>query len=121
MWNTSNCFAYPATASNVRSDVAVVFNYSSGAESGHLPYVGAGIADEYTGAPPGWSIFGIRGSTTRPADNRWGDYNTVRRFAPVGEVWAAASHYLTGGTTSPVYFVFGRERDRWGYDYWWNK
>lgn len=121
VWNSSNCFAYPAAASNVRSDVALVFNYSSGAASGHLPYVGYAMADEYAGAPAGWTYYGVRASTSRPADNKWGDYNTVRRFAPVGEVWAAASHYLTGGTTSPVYFVFGRERDRWGYDYWYNK
>ncbi len=65
------------------------------------------------GAPPGWSIFGVRTSNARPSDNKWGDYNTVRRFNPTPNTWVAGAHFIAGTSNcatcaSPVFFNFGR-------------
>jgi hypothetical protein len=109
VYNTGTCFAYPAASVNERGDVGLVINYSSGAALN--PSVAYCLSDDYTGAPPGWTYHTVRTSTTRPSDNKWGDYNTSRPFFPSSEVWSAASHFLPTSTAAPIYFVFGRGRD----------
>ena len=108
-------------SSNKRGDLGVVFHYGSGASQ--TPSVGFAIADDYTAAPPGFVFYTVRTSNARPSDNVWGDYNTVRRFHPVETMWVAGSHYIAGSTnctncSSPVYFAFGRARDRNAWTYW---
>ncbi len=124
MWNSSTCFLYPSMASNKRGDLGAAFNYSTG--SALTPSVGAAIADDYVAAPPGWSIFGVRTSNARPSDNKWGDYNTVRRFNPTPNTWVAGAHFISGTSNcttcaSPVFFNFGRARDRNSWAYWQSK
>ena len=121
IWNTGQCFLYPSVSSNKRGDLGVVFHYGSGASQ--TPSVGFAIADDYTAAPPGFVFYTVRTSNARPRDNVWGDYNTVRRFHPVETTWVAGSHYIAGSTTctncsSPVFFAFGRARDRNAWTYW---
>jgi hypothetical protein len=123
LWNSTTCFAYPSVAANKRQDLGVVFNYSGGSRD--APYTGYALADDLTIAPPGWSYYGVRSSFYLPADNRWGDYNTVRQFAPNPIGWVAGTHYIppTPGSdctncSEPFYFVFGRERDFESYDRW---
>jgi hypothetical protein len=120
----TSCFAYPAAAVNRRGDLALVFNYSSGAEDGHKPNVGFAVADEYVQAPPAWITYLVQASRSRPQSNEWGDYNTVRSFSPSGDVWGGAAHFLPTAERNdpaPVYFVFGRERDRRSWTGWNNK
>ena len=124
MYNSSECLLYPSVSSNKRGDLGVVVNFSTG--SAKTPSVWYGIADDYTGAPPGFSIYSVRTSGARPSDNKWGDYNTVRRFNPTPNTWVAGAHYINQTSncstcSSPVYFTFGRSRDRESWAYWTGK
>jgi hypothetical protein len=124
VWNSSNCFAYPSVAANKRQDLGMVFHYSKGANK--RPFVGFSIADDITAAPPGWTFYKVVSSNARPADNVWGDYNTVREYEPTQKVWAAGSHFIEQSNNctncgEPIYFVFGRERDWGSWRRWRNK
>ncbi len=124
IWNSDVCFLYANAAANQRGDLALVVNYSSGAAKN--PSVGFMIADDYTTAPPGFTFFTARTGSARPSDNVWGDYNAVRPNYPAERVWTGSSHYIAGGANcsrcaTPVFFVFGRERDYGSWNRWQNK
>jgi hypothetical protein len=124
-WNPELCFAYPSISPNKRQDLGGVFNWAAGPE--WTPKFAYTIADDYSlNWPPGWTIYGVRNSKALPADNKWGDYNTVREFEPTQKVWVAGGHFI-GDTVPctncgrPVYIAFGRERDFESYNRWWRK
>lgn len=124
IWNSNICFLYPSAAANARGDLGLVFHYGDGTAKN--PNVGYSIVDDFVAVPPGFSIFTARTSAARPADNRWGDYNTVRPFYPTDRAWIAGSHYIAGTSNCtncalPVFFAFGRERDYNSWNYWQNK
>lgn len=117
LWNSGQCFAYPSAAANERGDVGLVFHYGEGVNE--TPSVAFAIADDYVPPPPGWTFYTVHKSRATPSDNSWGDYNTVRTGRPSPLVWSASSHFIAGVTpcasgncSTPLYFVFGRERDR---------
>ncbi len=121
VWNPSTCFAYPSCTPNKRQDLGMVFHYSTGRASN--PSVGFAIADDFESSPPGWLFHNVITSFARPTDKRWGDYNTVREFEPTQKTWIAGSHYIRGSgaccnSSRPVYFVFGRERDKESWRRW---
>jgi hypothetical protein len=66
-------------------------------------------------------------SNWRPAQPKFGDYNTVRAFEPGGSVWTGSAHIIgtnaaaTGRLSIPFYFVFGRERDYLNWANWYLK
>ncbi len=114
VWNSTTCFAYPAVASNERGDLGLVFHYSVGSKK--APAIGAAIADDFVHAPPGWIFYRIRASSALPSDNKWGDYNSIQPFDPSGKAWIAGAHFINTTTDcskcgTPLYFVFGRQRD----------
>lgn len=117
----SVCYSYPSVAVNQRGDLGLIVHYGSGASKN--PSIGYAMADNFVDAPPGWSLYNVKTSNGRPADNKWGDYNTVRVFDPSHDIWAGAAHYISSatGTGTPVYFSFGRERDTQSWNYWYNK
>ena len=124
IWNTSTCFLYPSAAANKRGDLGIVMNYSTGTNKN--PSVAFAIADDFVTAPPGFTIYNVRTSNARPSDNKWGDYNTARPFYPTQDTWIGAAHFIAGTTncsncSSPVFFAFGRERDRYSWSYWQSK
>jgi len=121
VWNSISCFAYPSATPNKRQDLAIIFHYGEGPQE--VPAIGYAIADDFINAPPGWSFYNVLTSKARPADNVWGDYNTLREFEPAQELWVGASHYIRKNEdctrcSNPVYFVFGRERDMNNYKRW---
>ena len=102
----------------------MVFHYAKG--TAWKPRIAFALSDDFTPAPPPWKFFTVQKSNARPDDNVWGDYNTVREFEPTQKVWVAAAHYIPKTTncvrcSEPVYFVFGRERDRESYRRWKDK
>jgi hypothetical protein len=123
MWSSGTCFAYPSVAPNTRQDIAIVMNYASSGD-GYKPAVGFGLSDDYQNAPPGWSISTLAKSTARPSDEKWGDYNSIRPFYPSGKAWVAVAHRIWPSSvdcvscTQPLFFAFGRERDRPSYFRW---
>ncbi len=124
IWNSGTCHLYPSVAANKRGDLGMVLNYGVG--SALAPAVGFAIADDYVAAPPGFSYFNVRSSGARPSDNKWGDYNTVRRFNPTPNTWVAGAHFINQNSNcatcgSPVFFNFGRARDRNSWNFWQNK
>jgi hypothetical protein len=118
IWSSSVCYLYPSVSPNVRGDFSVVFNYGT-----LIPHAGFAIADPYVPAPPGYFPFGAVVGSGRPADNAWGDYNSVRPYWPTGLTWCAAAHYISGGgvctaCSTPAFWNFGRERDRLSWEIW---
>jgi len=125
MYNSTDCFAYPSFAPNDRGDLGFVTNWATSG-SGYKPAVIYGIADDYALTPPGFAIRGLNTSSWRPAQPRFGDYNTVRAFEPGGSVWTGSAHIigtnaLGGRLNTPLYFVFGRERDYMNWANWYLK
>lgn len=124
IYSSAYCFAYPSITPNKRQDLGAVFNW---ARSPYWePKVAFALADDYATAPPGWILYNVRSSLARPSDDKWGDYNTVREFEPTQKVWVAASHFIPtyndcSNCSVPVYFVFGRERDRASFNRWQTK
>jgi len=125
VWNSTTCFAYPSVAPNVRQDLGIAFHYGTEVE-GWTPDIAYSFADDYVPAPAGWTYYTAIASRALPADNKWGDYNTVRPHAPAGNVWAVASHFIQKTTdctncSKPVYFIFGRQRDKNSLGRWYDK
>ena len=113
IWNATYCYAYPSAAVNQRGDLGLILNYANVAP--YNPSVLYIISDEVTNAPPPWSAITLVQGLARPPQNRYGDYNTVRPYYPSAYAWAAGAYYLSGTTGvgyNPIYFVFGRERDK---------
>jgi hypothetical protein len=110
----TTCYGYPSAAANIRGDLGMVVNFGPDALSNN-PGVAFAIADNVVVAPQPWSLTTVRNSNSRPPDPEWGDYNTVRVFQPEPHAWVAAAHYRPSSNPavdpSPLYFVFGRERD----------
>jgi len=111
--NSSFCFAYPSFTPDKRGDLGGIFNYSD--TSSGKPRVSLTLADDYYQAPPGWLVYGIVSSQAGPADNAWGDFNTVHAYQS-GSTWIASTHYIPSSTNCtncsvPLFVAFGRERD----------
>lgn len=121
MFSSGTCYAYPSVAANTRQDLGMILNYSISGTC--KPSLGYAIADDIVSPPPGWFLGWIRSSGACPLDQKWGDYNTVREFEPGERSWIGAGHYIQGATncidcSTPLYFVFGRERDKESYTRW---
>lgn len=124
VWSNSGCWLYPSFAANKRGDLG--FAIHGAFDDLRRPAIYAGIADDFTVAPPGFGVFAVQGSNARPSDNKWGDYNTVRAFLPTGDVWTAGSHYIGGASncsacSTPLFFNFGRSRDFGSQGRWYMK
>jgi len=124
VWNPSTCYLYPSVAANQRGDLGMVINY--GPPTAYRPYVAFGLADDFVGAPPGWSLTFVQASNARPSSNNWGDYNTSRAFQPTQDTWTGAAHYIPGtincsNCSVPVFFNFGRGRDYRSWSRWYNR
>ncbi|MFN8493433.1 MAG: hypothetical protein U0350_37890 [Caldilineaceae bacterium] len=121
VWNSSICFLFPSAAANKRGDLGLVLNEGTGTNLN--PSVDFGIADDYVGVPPGWSLSRVQTSNARPSNNGWGDYNTVRPFYPSNDAWIGGAHYIASTTNCsncgvPIFFVFGRSRDYYSWARW---
>lgn len=125
IWSSTACFAYASAAANRRGDLGLVFNV--GTSNAFNPNLAFAIADDFVNAPPGFALSWVRFSSTRPTDNKWGDYNTSRPYLPTQETWIGGAHYLPTASgvccsaAAPVFFVYGRERDYQSWVRWWNK
>jgi len=123
VYSSSVCFAYPHVATNTRQDIAMVFNYAQSSD-GYKPRVGWFLQDDYRNAWPGGTFYYLAGSTARPSDRVWGDYNTIRPHSPASRAWVMVAHRIFPSTTNctrcsqPLLFVAGRERDRYSYFRW---
>ena len=123
VYNPDYCFSYPSIAPNHRQDLGAVFNFSK-SPYWHKPAVAYSLADDYApNAPPGWLFWGAAGSTSGPSDEKWGDYNTTRAYQGL-YTWIAGSHFIYPSRSNcsncsvPLWFSFGRERDRNNFSYW---
>ena len=104
IWNDQSAFAYPAAAPNVQGVVGVSMFFGGGTRHpGHVVGFREGAA---------WRLALSRVSTHSPADNKWGDYVSVRRHAPGGTGWVAAGYTHQSGNlrqhVEPQYVHFGQ-------------
>ena len=121
VWSPETCIWYASVTPNKRQDLGMVVHWGDGTNLRPSAYFS--IADDYTWAPPGWTVYRYAISRARPSDNVWGDYNTVREFEPTQKVWVAGSHVIRNTTncsncSEPVYLVFGRSRDYYSWRRW---
>ena len=113
--NNSVAYVAPAASPNVRGDLGINLFYGGGTV---YPSGLVGIDDDFNGDPAtsGWELKALAASTQGPTTNEWGDYVSVRPFAPTGQTWVATTYTMNGcGSAScvePRFIVFGRERDR---------
>lgn len=119
IWNGGFAFVYAGAAPN-RNGALGISTWLIG--GGNHPKCYVGIDDDFNGDPPGWEIAHVKSSGTT-LTNRWGDYTRVREHGPDGNTWSASCHttQLASGTTKPLrqepsYVIFGRGRDKDGYD-----
>jgi hypothetical protein len=110
IWNPNYAYAYPNGCPNDRGEIGItLFRGGNQINPGHV----VGIWNEATNR---WELRATKGGTDGPADNKWGDYLTCRRYAPEGRAWIASGYTLQGGgaraNIEPRVVVFGREGDR---------
>ncbi len=106
IWNPDFAFFYAALATNSNNEVGVSVAMGGGAK---FPTHVVGIL---TGTRKLVTTFaGNRG----PADNKWGDYLTVRRNYPLEKQFCASGYVLKSGAgasdATPNFTVFGRSSD----------
>jgi hypothetical protein len=119
IWSGSYAWHYAAAYPNERGDLAIATFLMGG---GYYPRVYVGIDDDFNGAPPGWEVAYDSGSTTGPGSNTWGDYLRVRPHAPGSLGWVSSGYIsTTGGISQPRFSIFGRERDLWSVQRWWDQ
>lgn len=121
IWNSANCFGYPAPNVNDRGDIGMALAFGSKAGGGGSAVSSAVIMkDEFSPGPGSFSFAQIATGTYNPT--RWGDYLTVRRNAPCGEWFDSTGYALSGGTAlsnvNARYAEFGRGRDAQCYVAW---
>jgi len=141
-WGSWGALLFLSLTPNARGHIGGTFAWGGGTGPGNFyPGTGIFIEDDIAPAQP-WSydyyLWG-QGNTCQFNDNgtllyRWGDYLTVRPFAPASDVWAAAGYAVKGADcgsrdtfgnplwrSEPHYVVFGRERERGSYERWKSK
>jgi hypothetical protein len=93
IWSPDFAFGYPDAAPNANGDVGITLFMGGGAKNPtHL--VGA-----YNTTTNKWILKKVREGTNGPRDHKWGDYITVRPFAPGKTDWIAVGYTLQGGKT----------------------
>jgi hypothetical protein len=91
IWSPNHAYAYPSACPNDEGKVGItLFRGGNTINPGHL----VGVWNEATQK---WQLRTTASGTNGPADNKWGDYLTCRRFAPDGLSWIATGFTLKGG------------------------
>jgi hypothetical protein len=111
IFNRDFAFSYPAASPNGRGDLGL----SLFAGGGPLfPTHVLGFVDDIS--PDGLLLATVASTQGPNSSGDWGDYVTVRSHAPDGLTWIATGYSLQGGggdsNVQPLYFWFGRYRDR---------
>ena len=109
IWDATAATCFPALSTNSRNEVGVSYMIGGGGINGRFPTHVVGIL---TGTRREVTTFA---STRGPADQKWGDYLTVRRHYPNARLFSATGYTLQGGTgaadATPNYALFGRSGD----------
>jgi hypothetical protein len=112
IWSSGTAFFYADFHPNDRGDLGGVLDQAGGA---YHPAFAATLLDQDTVVLPPWQLFGLLFGDDSPDDDKWGDYNTVRRWWPNGYQFIAGGHVMRGGGSNSdvesCYARFGRERD----------
>ena len=112
IWTSSMAIFYPASYPDRRGNIGIVANIAG---SNTYPSLVAMKDDDTDGIPPGYTWTTVATGNHGPSDDKWGDYNRVRPFQPIGTCWAATGHVLRDGTSGnyvhPYYVIFGNPRD----------
>jgi len=106
LWDANFAIAYAALTSNAGGDVGVSYAFGGGRT---FPAHAVGILTD-----PTMHVNTIEGAHG-PAEQRWGDYFTIRRHYPTMKLFVATGYTLQSGTGrmagSPRFVLFGRARD----------
>jgi hypothetical protein len=109
IWSSDTAFLYPAVSVNSSRNLAGLVSYGGGTSN---PGSNIWIADDIQSGFSPLNIYGAApGSTNGPTEDKWGDYQTVRRHKNFTNTWIAATYRLQNGDVVPRYLWFGRVRD----------
>jgi len=110
MSSLSYAYQYPDVAVNAVGALGLSVVFGGGTT---YPTSAIGLMDDVS--PSGFSLTNIRSGTSGPANNKWGDYLTVRPASGNGLTWVGTSYTLQGGSgdssVEPRFLWFGRVRD----------
>lgn len=106
LWDPESALAYAALATNSSGEVGASYSIGGGSRfPSHVVGILTGTRREAV------TFSGTRG----PADEKWGDYLTVRRAYPKQKLFAATGYTLQTGAGSsdatPNFTLFGRASD----------
>ena len=106
LWDPNSAICYGALATNVKKEVGASYTLGGGSR---FP---THVVSILTGTPRQVPTFV---STRGPADNKWGDYLTVRRNYPNQKLFCATGYSLQSGAgnsdATPNLTIFGRSSD----------
>jgi hypothetical protein len=106
LWDPTSAILYAGLSTNVNNEVGASYTIGGGTR---FPTHVVGIL---TGTRRQATTFA---STRGPADNKWGDYLTVRRNYPNQKLFCATGYSLLGGAgasdATPNFTVFGRSTE----------
>jgi hypothetical protein len=109
IWSTDTAFLYPTVSVNSARNLAGLISYGGGTAN---PGSNIWIVDDIQSGFSPLSIYGAApGSTEGPSEDKWGDYQTVRRHKNSTNTWVAATFRKQNGGVVPRYLWFGRVRD----------
>jgi hypothetical protein len=93
IWSPSYAYAYPNGSPNDGGETGItLFRGGNQLNPSHV----VGVFNRATNK---WSLRATKNGTNGPADNKWGDYLTCRRYASDGQTWLASGYTLQGGGT----------------------
>jgi hypothetical protein len=103
LWSPGCAWQYAAASPNDLQELGVAAFYFCDSQG---PAHAVGIADAFTPAPPGWSMFYTRVSGVSTKTMIWGDYIRVR--AASDHAFAATGYTLQPTGNQPHYTLFSR-------------
>jgi len=106
LWDQNSAICYAALSTNANNEVGASYTIGGGTRfPTHVIAILTGTRRQVTTFT----------STRGPADNKWGDYLTVRRKYPEQKLFCASGYSLQSGAGSsdatPNFVVFGRSGD----------
>jgi hypothetical protein len=91
IWSPNYAYAYPNACPNREGEIGItLFRGGNTINPSHV----VGVWNETTQT---WELRATASGTNGPADNKWGDYLTCRRYEPDGTSWIATGYTLKGG------------------------
>ncbi len=104
VWSTTQCFGYPAVASNIHGEYGMSMAAGGRNGGGGTAASGVVLVDDGESAGIFFPTFTVTATGTHNrTDGRFGDYFTVRTNARCTSAWVATNYALLNGNTTSAH------------------